>query len=75
MKNSNDSKQLHVDRVSNLSKVVNEQNGIALSENFVNETDYKMVRNFLEVSEATEYYNTMKQMSKQYIPQFYSSSQ
>lgn len=56
-------------------QVVNERNGIALSENFVNETNYKMVRNFLEVSEATEYYNTMKKMIKQYIPQFYSSSQ
>lgn len=53
-------------------QVINEKNCIAVTENFVNETNYKMVRNYLEVLEDSEYSNTIKQAVKQYIPQLYT---
>ncbi|WP_375509762.1 cupin-like domain-containing protein [uncultured Nostoc sp.] len=55
-------------------QVVNEENCIAITGNFVNETNYKMVKNYLEVSEVPKL-NQLKQAVKQYIPQFYSNSQ
>lgn len=50
-------------------QVINETNCISLTGNFVNETNCKMVRNYLDVTERPEYSDTLQQAIKQYIPQ------